>query len=137
MAIGRAAHASSSVSRSSRFFLAREGRYSNTSSWAAAGVKTCSTLSWRSTSAARPPMTAERRTLASATSRTALLARHLEVFEHVGLRDPASLQLPGDVAAQHVVQFALELDRKGDRRSREEDPGQTPASRHEDWRSGT
>jgi hypothetical protein len=46
--------------------------------------------------------------------------------------------LPGDVAAQHVVQFALELvDRKGDLRSREEDPGQSPASGHEDWRSGT
>ncbi|HUC78119.1 MAG TPA: hypothetical protein VMS04_22655 [Vicinamibacterales bacterium] len=77
------------------------------------------------------------RTLASATSCTALFARRLEVFEHVGLRDAASLQLPGDVAAQHVVQFALELDRKGDLRSREEDPGQTPASRHENWRSGT
>src|SRR5215471_12378284 len=81
-------------------------------------------------------MTAERRTLASATSCTAPLSRRLKVFEHVVFRDLAPLQLPRDVAAQHVVEFALQLEWKGNLGPRKEDPSQAPAPRHENRRPG-
>src|SRR5262245_44913501 len=82
-------------------------------------------------------MTAESRTLASATSRTALLSRRLEIFEHVLFRDLAPLQLARDVAAQHVVELALQLDWKSDLGPRKENARQATATCHEDRRSGT
>src|SRR5689334_17576030 len=81
-------------------------------------------------------MTAESRTLASATSRTALLSRRLEVCEYVVFRDLAPFQLPRDVAAQHVVELALQLDGKRDLGARKENPRQATATRHEDRRPG-
>jgi hypothetical protein len=63
---------------------------------------------------------------ASATSCTAPLSRRLEVLEHVVFRGLAPLQLPRDVAAQHVVEFPLQLDWKGDLGPRKEDPARRP-----------
>jgi hypothetical protein len=74
-------------------------------------------------------MSADRRTLASATSCTALLPRRLEILQHIVFGDLTSLQLARDVAAQHVVQLALELNRECQLGARKEDPGDSsPAS---------
>jgi hypothetical protein len=71
-------------------------------------------------------MTAESSTLASATSRTAPLSRRLEILENCVLREVAPLKLPRDVAAQHRVEFALQLDRKRDLGAREKIPARRP-----------
>src|SRR3970040_1088520 len=82
-------------------------------------------------------MTAERRTLAAATSCTALLPRRLEIFQHVVFRALPSLQLPGHVAAQHVVQRSLELNRECQLRARKKDSRDSSPARDQNRSSGT
>src|SRR5712692_10563417 len=83
---------------------------------------------------ARPPIRADRRTLASATSRTPLLAPRLEVAQNLFLRDSASLELSLDVGAERGVELPLQLQGKGDLGAREEDAGETSPARHQDGR---
>src|SRR5438552_19096749 len=83
---------------------------------------------------ARPPIRADRRTLASATSRTPLLAPRLEVAPNLFLRDSTSLELSLDVGAEHRVELPLQLQGKGNLGAREEDAGETSPARHQDGR---
>ena len=83
-------------------------------------------------SAARPPVTAESRTLASATSRTARLAPRLEGRVDVALAQTATPELPPNLRAENRKQLALQLDRQGDIGCREEDASGPTASRDED-----
>src|SRR6266545_1545258 len=83
-------------------------------------------------SAACPPVAAESRTLASATSRTPRLAPRLEVRFDVALARAATPELTPDFRAENREQFALQLDRQRDLGCREEDAGESTAPRNED-----
>lgn len=62
---------------------------------------------------------------------TALLPRRLEILQHVLFGTLPPLQLSRHVAAQHVIQLALELNRECQLRVRKEDPGDSPPARDE------
>src|SRR6266542_5138048 len=53
-----------------------------------------------------------------------------EILENLVFGDTSLLQLAGDVTAQHVVQFAFQLDRQGHFWSRKEDACEASVPRH-------
>src|SRR5450755_1281714 len=124
---GRAAAARISTSTGKPFFRARTGTYSSTSAIVCSVVKISLTLGWPNTNRARPPMSADKRTLASAASFTACLSPAGEIFQNVLLGDPLLFQMKGNLGGEHGKKLALQIEWQGGLTPRNKDSGNFPA----------
>src|SRR5262249_40554152 len=116
-----------------RFLAASWAAYS----WTSASVASAANISvmegCSSTALARPPITADKRTLASATSRTPALPPRLEICKDLVFRKTPFAQLPPHLVAEHREDLALQLDRHCALRPWEENARQTSSPGYQDW----
>src|SRR5438105_3275482 len=125
---GSVAMANSTVPSGRRSLRASGSAYSLTSSRAATVVTTSARAR---TSRARPPVTADSRTLASATRRTPGLAPRLEAGIDVLLAQPLTPDAAPDLRAQAGEELTLQLEGQRGRWRWKEDSRQPSPSRDE------
>ena len=126
--------------RASNSAVANQGARAEakSSSFDQTGIRTWSASASNSTSSGtrsskQPPISADSRTLASATSRTALLLPVVEVLQYGMLRHSRLLQLATDIGAQGEKQFALPLHGQRSGGPGNEHSGQLPTLGDQQW----
>src|SRR5207253_3283321 len=128
---GSVATANNTVPSGRRSLRASGSAYSLTSSRVATVVTTSARSGRARTSRARPPVTADSRTLASATSRTPGLAPRLEAGLDVLLAQPLTPDAASDLRAQAGEELSLELEGQRSRWRGKENSRQPAPSRDE------
>src|SRR5216684_75270 len=115
-----------------RFFRARTVAYSSTSAKLCSVVNISPISGWFKANLARPPIIADRSTLASAARSTASLPPALEILQDCFFGYALFLQLTGNFCSEHGKQFALEIHRQGGFAPWEKDACDLAAARYQD-----
>src|SRR5258708_30220727 len=88
---------------------------------------------WYRARVGRPPITADRSTLASTASFTACLFPAVKILENRFFGNAFFLELPADFGAKHGKQFAFEIDRQGRFVPGQKNSSNFPPPSYQDW----
>src|SRR5258708_39411516 len=91
---------------------------------------------WYRARVGRPPITADRSTLASTASFTACLFPAVKILENRFFGNAFFLELPADFGAKHGKQFAFEIDRQGRFVPGQKNSSTFPPPSYQDWTVG-